>query len=133
MNMFIYVAAPYSHPDPAIEDDRVKQITSFMAKMVKCEDFLPIRYLPLSPVVHCHEIARVSGLDGSWETWQPYCFKLLDLCQIMVVLKLPGWIESKGVQAECEEAARRMMPVLFSEPDLENLEISGSHLFLSLQ
>lgn len=126
---FVYVAFPFSHPDPAVEAERVRQVIAFMATMIRERT----DYRPISPVIHCYEIAKASGLNGSWETWQPYCLKFLDICDLMVVLKLPGWIESVGVQAECEEAASRKMPVLFSETDLGYPNISESLRSLSGQ
>lgn len=45
-----------------------------------------------------------SSIPYSWEYWSRYGKKMLGICNKLVVVKLPGWDTSVGVQGEIEIA-----------------------------
>lgn len=101
----IYLASPYSHPDPFIREQR------YLAVMKVLGDMLANRQWAYSPIVHCHELKKVRDLPPGHEFWLEYDFHILNRCGVLVVVPLEGWMESKGVAAEIAEANRAQIPV----------------------
>lgn len=103
----IYLASPYSHPDPAVRQMRFEKVCEVAAEMMRDV------FLVFSPIAHTHPIA-VSGTEGlpkGWEFWERYDRRFLKSCDKLVVLKIDGWQESKGVQAEIKIAQEMSLPV----------------------
>lgn len=69
-----------------------------------------------SPIAHSHPLAVHGGLSGSWDFWQRVARQWVERCDRLVVLKLDGWLESVGVQAEIEHARSLGKPVEYLEP-----------------
>ncbi|WP_341232391.1 DUF1937 family protein [uncultured Methylophaga sp.] len=92
----IYIASPYSHKDPAVMQHRYEKVKEYTAYLMR------IGAAAYSPIVHGHDIARSHELPTDWEFWKAHCLAMLRKADQMQVLKLPGWQESKGVQAEIE-------------------------------
>jgi hypothetical protein len=91
---YIYVASPYSHPDPDIREKRFLAVRSYVGKMLK--DGVPV----FSPIVHCHQIALDFGLPTDASFWRNYAAAMLRNASYLHVLTLPGWEESIGVAYE---------------------------------
>ena len=107
----IYLASPYSHPDPAIREQRFHAVCCAAAKLIR------VGHVVISPVVHSHPFAAL-GLPPDWRFWERCDRTLLERCDRLVVLMLDGWHESEGVGAETALAKERGIPVgyLLSEP-----------------
>lgn len=105
----IYLASPYNHEDPAVRESR------YDAAMKACADLLIAGEHVFSPIVHCHELAKRYELPPGFEFWRDYDHAFLRLCDRMVVLKLDGWKESRGVTAEIELAKELAMQIEFME------------------
>lgn len=95
----IYVASPYTHPDPKIQQLRFEQVCQATAYLL-CQG-----KLAFSPIVHGHPLTRYK-LPGDWGFWQAFGETLLGLSSEMMILTLDGWKESIGVQAEIKIAER---------------------------
>lgn len=95
---FIYLAVPYSHPDPSVVEDRFNQVNQFAVKLIAEGHHV------ISPISMCHPIAMQGNLPGDWEYWQKYAQNCLSVCRALYVLMLDGWRESVGVQAEIKMA-----------------------------
>src|SRR5690606_17830743 len=81
----IYLASPYSHPDPAVRELRYKAA-------VKCSADLLLRgHLVYSPIVQHHPMQQMHNLPDTWEFWKHICLGMLKNCDELWVLKLPGW------------------------------------------
>ena len=106
----IYLASPYSHPDPLTVEDRVHETERFVAHYVRQG------YVLFSPIVHCHRLALNNQLPTSAAFWQTYNEAILRQCLAMWVLRLPGWAESKGVMMELQFAHLHGIPVEHKEP-----------------
>ena len=50
---------------------------------------------------------------GGWSFWEPHDNEHLAHCEEVVVLRLDGWRESEGVQAELDAAAALGKPVRY--------------------
>lgn len=90
----IYVACPYSHHDPAVRAERFGRANYYSARMMAAG------LLVFSPISHTHPIALAGDLPKGWDFWERYDRAYLGICRALVVLCLPGWEQSKGVQAE---------------------------------
>ena len=101
----VYLASPYSHPDPAVREVRI------LAAARCCAAMLARGVHVLSPVVYGHPVALAGGHATDWQTWRDLDLALLRRCDTLAVLTLPGWQESVGVAAEIAEAKRCRMTV----------------------
>lgn len=108
---YIYLASPYSHPDPAVVHARFDAA-------VKCAGQLMLKGLVVfSPIAHSHPIALATKLPETWEFWRGIDFPLLERAHSLFVLKLDGWERSVGVQAEIARAGELGIPVVFVDVD----------------
>ncbi len=113
----VYLASPYSaklkdgtvdHETQALRAEQVSAAAALLAGM---------NVMVYTPIAHGHAINRYSTLDGSWEVWGRHCLRLLRTCDELWVLMLPGWAESRGVQAEVDEANKLGMTVMYVNPE----------------
>jgi hypothetical protein len=100
----IYVAAPYSAPDPATIAGRMAAFEQAVADLLRAGDF------PISPLMN-HTILGRHSIPGDWTFWQHYSRRLLARCDLLLVVDLPGWETSTGVQSEIELANLLAIPV----------------------
>ena len=106
----IYLASPYSHPDPAVRRQRLEAVCRAAARMLRDGQFV------FSPIAHSVAIAEHGGAPDSWAFWRPVDLVMLGRCNELVVLKLDGWETSEGVQAEVARARLLGLPVSYLEP-----------------
>ncbi len=100
----IYLASPYSDPDPLVSKARYEAACDRAALM------LSEGLLVYSPVVFGHALAE-RGLPGDWGYWAEHNRAMLERSSSLVVLALPGWQESEGVRAEVAIARSLGLPV----------------------
>ena len=106
----IYLAGPYSHEDPKVREQRFEALTKKAAELMI--DGLVI----FSPITHGHAIADRHDLPLDFQWWQNQCLDILSRATSMVVLRLPGYDESKGVSAEIAHAERLNIKIEFMNP-----------------
>ena len=87
----IYLASPYSHPDPAVRTERFLDACEAATKLIHSG------HLVYSPIAHSHPLV-LQGLPTDWEYWRMLDMAMLSRCQELVVLVIDGWAESEGVQ-----------------------------------
>ena len=102
----IYLASPYSHPDPHVSRQRFELACRAAAQLIR--DGKPT----FSPIVHSHPLVRF-GLPTDWEFWQRNDREHMRCCHQVVVLTLEGWRESRGVQAEIDLAIDMDLPIRY--------------------
>lgn len=108
----IYLASPYTHPDAAVRQERFEAACRAAAELIRRG------HIVFSPVAHSHGIAQ-HGLPVDWSFWERHDRRLLVACDELWVLKLDGWQQSRGVQAEIAIARELGKPVHFvSEAEL---------------
>ena len=112
MSIF-YVASPYSHPDPAVQEDRYSEAMRFVAWHLASQGPLPA---PFSPIVYCHEMAKRFDLPKDFLFWRTLNRANLLVSAHMVVLRIPGWDESKGVLDELQFAQMHRIPHYYADP-----------------
>lgn len=92
----IYLSCPYTHPFPDVVESRFNSANKAAADMMKHG------LCVFSPISHTHPIAKAGELPTDWAYWEKYDRRMLAARDKVVVLKLDGWVESKGV---CDEIA----------------------------
>ena len=105
----IYLATPYSHPDPSMREARFQAACRATAELMRAGKTV------YSPVVHSHPLTKY-GLPSDWGFWERHDRRFLEVCDEVAVLMLDGWRESAGVQAEIKIARELGKPVTFREP-----------------
>lgn len=105
----IYLASPYSHTDYHVRKKRFDAAVTACAKLIKAGECV------FSPIVHSHPIAIAHDLPGDWQFWKDYDLRIIPRCDRFMVLMLDGYIQSRGVQAEIEEADRLGMKIEWLE------------------
>lgn len=55
----IYLASPYSHPEPRIKEARFRAAAQLFKR----------GHLVFCPIAMSHPLAVYGNMDGSWETW----------------------------------------------------------------
>lgn len=99
-----YLAAPYRHEDPKVLSFRLAAVTYTAYEMIRKGRMV------FSPLTHNMPIDRI-GFHGDWSVWKTYDRLMLERCDALTVLTLPGWEESKGVRAEIRWAEELNMPI----------------------
>lgn len=109
-NTLIYLATPYSHPDPAIMHERFETVNRVAARLMRAGLHI------FSPISHTHPIAVAGDLPRGFDFWEQYDRAILSACCRVMVLRLAGWQESKGVAAEIVIAGELGIPVYYIDP-----------------
>ena len=105
----IYLASPYSHPDPLVRQGRFDVACRAAARLISAGR--PV----IAPVVQGHPLVRF-GVRGDWSFWAPLAREYIARCDEVVVLQLDGWRESEGVRAEMALARELGKRVDYLEP-----------------
>jgi hypothetical protein len=98
--MKIYLASPYTHPDPEIVNARVKAINAHAAHLMRPGQ----GHIVFSPISHSHPIAMENNLPTTFEFWAKQNHAMIDWCNVVMVLRLYRWQESKGIADEIRYA-----------------------------
>ena len=97
---YLYLGSPYTHPDPFIMEERYLRALRVLHGMLLRQEWA------YSPIVHCHELAKIGGLPRDAKFWEAYDFAMLAGASKFLVLRIEGWEASKGLAAEKAEAER---------------------------
>lgn len=106
----VYLASPHSHEDPAVREQRFLDVCKAAARL------FDRGFWVYCPIAHTHVIAQHMRDAMKWEAWAAYDERMLSLCGALVVLKLDGWQESRGVAAEIALAQGMGLPIEYMEP-----------------
>lgn len=105
-----YLACPYSHPDPAVREERFHAVNRAAAALMMQGEKV------FSPISHTHPIAVDGELPKGWDFWEQYDRAILSCCHKVIVLCIPGWDTSTGVQAEIAIAKEMGIQVQYYHP-----------------
>ncbi len=110
----IYLACPYTDPDPAVRQMRFEAATKAAAELIKQG------HIVYSPITMTHPIdlvlAGASNTLGS-DYWVAFDKAFMAMCSEMVILKLPGWQNSNGIAREIDFFKQVGKPIRHLEPD----------------
>jgi hypothetical protein len=108
----IYLAVPFTHPDKAVVEDRVRRVNIVAAKLMAQGKYV------FSPISHTYPISLAGDLPGNWEFWEGFDTVMISRSSCLYVLMLEGWEESKGVNEEIKLAKAYDLPVVFIDENL---------------
>ena len=103
-----YLCVPSSF---AVKDKQLtKEFESLFARLNRSPQHTlyvcPMTYISMSPYV-------ADNFDFSYTNWETACWKIMQGCDQVVVLKVEGWNTSKGVLSEINAASVLNKPVIF--------------------
>ena len=98
---YVYLACPYTHPDQAVQLERV-ELASIVAARIMLNGFAVY-----SPITHGHVIAQhlPRSAETGHEFWMDQCLPLVAKADALIVLPMAGWRKSSGVGDEMAFAA----------------------------
>lgn len=106
----IYLATPYFHEDSTIRHFRFLTASRIAGRLIASGQHV------FCPIAHSHSIAAEWELPKGFDYWREYDMWFLSRCDKVLVVKMHGWEQSKGVQAEIEMATKLGIPVEYIEP-----------------
>ena len=103
--MNIYIASPYSHPDEKVRQQRFDAVCRFAAKLMQ------VGHNVFSPIAHSHPISL--KLDSmAHDFWLNQDLSFIERwADMVIILMLPGWVESKGIDGEITMAKKLNIPI----------------------
>lgn len=103
----IYLACPYCHDDPKVEEQRVEKATYEAARLMAGG------FNVFSPLTHSHHVTQHLPPEYAHDHdfWLSRDLQIIDKCDAVYVLCLDGWTESKGVAVEIKYAEDNGIPV----------------------
>jgi NADH:ubiquinone oxidoreductase subunit B-like Fe-S oxidoreductase len=105
---YAYLASPYSSPDPNVREARYQKAKAAVRYLLHNKVWV------YSPIVHCHVVGiemASEGMPFDFETWKEYDFAMMRSANKLIVLRIEGTDQSRGVAAEKAEAFRLGIPV----------------------
>lgn len=105
----IYLASPYNHEQKAVMAARFHNVAYATAKLMQQGHTI------YSPIAHNHYLAQNFDLPRDWNFWKQFDLEVLERCDELWVLKLPGWDKSLGVSEETAFANYLSLPVQYIE------------------
>ena len=109
MKKLTYLIAPYSHEDENITTSRLEVVKIVTANLVRRGE------LVIAPSIHS-DVLNASGLNKTTKFWIEYNKELLIRCDRALVLRLPYWFVSEGVNAEITAARAVDITVSYMDP-----------------
>ena len=124
----IYLASPYSHPAKSVRIDRMRAVAAL------CARFMAMGTWVYSPILHGHLLTPYIPHHHatSPDFWLPHCFRMMALCDSMLVLRLPGAHESLGIAAEIRWAEEHGLAWSWVEPEIIDLPDEEIRTILSV-
>jgi hypothetical protein len=106
----IYLITPYSNHDPKVVEARYEAACRAAGKLMGEGEIV------FSMIAHTHPIASFCDLPKDWTYWERFCTEFIMMAEKVVVLMLPGWDTSTGVQAEIKIAEKLLKHVTYLNP-----------------
>lgn len=107
---FVYLATPYTHVDYYVRIERYEAALAVSARLVQQGDVV------YSGIVLFHPVCERFDIAPTWDFWKDYLEKVIPRCDVVVVVRMPGWEKSSGIKAEVDCARRHNIPVEYIDP-----------------
>lgn len=111
---YAYLASPYSHENKQIMEQRFHEVKAATAWLLQRNDWV------YSPIVHCHQLALDHQLPTDFKFWKNYDKVMILNSSQFYILKIHGWVNSKGVTGEIKIAAEFGIPQYEVNPITED-------------
>lgn len=113
---FFYLAGPYTHPEAAVQGDRVELLTMAAAMLMSAGHVI------YSPITHGHQIAQHFSRPQSHDFWLGQCLPLLHEADALIIVPLDGWRNSLGIAKEIDYAKGEGLPIYILQAMPEGFE-----------
>ena len=112
----IYLASPHNSKASITRERRYKAVVKVTAILMKDGYFI------YSPIVHSHEVSKEIGKEYAlhYDFWKTYDHYMISLCDIFVVLMIPGWDISVGVSDEINYSNEIHKRILYLDPKVKD-------------
>jgi hypothetical protein len=112
--VLVYLASPYSHPDPFVQRQRFWRVTEAAAQLAKqlAKDNVAF-YIPITMTHPLECVLKGDDTNLSHEEWMKFDSAFWPKCDELWVLTLDGWQESVGVKEEIKHFTEVGKPVRF--------------------
>ena len=104
-----YMASPYSHKEKVIQAYNGDKVSRFSAYLMS------LGFNIFSPIAYGEKMLEYYNLPTDAEYWWTINKALLEIADILIVYKMDGWMESKGVERELNYSMIRGMEKIFLE------------------
>lgn len=106
----IFLASPYSHPDATIRQTRFEKARDYLRWHVANPSKVVYGGAIFSPIVYAHDLAIRGEFPLDHEFWLAFNLDILRHADMLMVLTLDGWAESKGIRVERDTARHLGIP-----------------------
>lgn len=109
----IYLACPYTDPNPAIRQARFEVATAVAADLIRAGNIV------YSPITMTHPIdAMLAGHSNTLgsDYWVAFDEAFMEMCSEMVVIRLDGWQRSSGITREIAFFTDHKKPIRYVDP-----------------
>jgi nucleoside 2-deoxyribosyltransferase len=109
----IYLASPYSHPNPAERKRRYDLACIAAAQLMNGAQIHGEPLAVFCPIAHSHEIGKLLPEEKATDHqfWMEQDLPVLERCDVLLVLQIDGWDQSRGVKEEIFFARWKGIPV----------------------
>lgn len=90
---------------------RFRQITEIAAKL-----FVKFDHAFFLPITQGHLVAKIGNIPTTFDKWLQQDLAMLSACNELWVVKMDGWQESTGVQAEIKFANENLIKLKYLDP-----------------
>ena len=104
----IYIASPYTHKDPKVMQERYEYAMAVGAYMAT------LGHICFEPINSCHVMSTQYDLPKGYEFWKKRDRAMIGASGSVLVLQLPGWVTSVGVDDEIGHAKNLELPVYYT-------------------
>ncbi len=118
----IYLACPYSDPDPLVRKARFDVATSVAADLIRSGRVV------YSPITMTHPIDMVLAGEANTlgsDYWVAFDEAFMEMCSEMVVIQLDGWQRSTGIHREISYFTEHKKPIRYIDPPKANSKLSN--------
>lgn len=109
MEKLVYIGSPYSHPDKDVMEKNFRLVSTFAANL--CAE----GRVAFSPITYGHTLLGFREMPHTWEFWQNFCLSFLAQSDELMVYKMPGWENSRGLAEEIEFAKELGIKITYIE------------------
>lgn len=102
---YSFLISPYSDPSPVVMEERYTKTLAAVAYL-----YFSRSVAVYSPIIHWHPVATRFNLNKDVDTWRTANAPLLRDASDVIVLELPGWLDSNGVASELSAVATFDIP-----------------------
>ena len=106
-----YLGLPYTDNDPLMEDWRAS-----VSDRIAADLFTREGRIIFAPISAWHHIAKRYDLPGTFEYWFELDEEFIKISSKLLIIMLPGWKNSKGVNGEIELAHKYNVPIEYIDP-----------------